>query len=60
MTRITLAVPYGDHTPDTTIDIPRGEALPLLNSGRARLAPQHSTDVVVHSDADDQSPSPLG
>ena len=61
MTRITLAVPYGDHDPDTTIDVPAGEARTLLHTGRARLADaETTTDVAVYLDDDDQAPSPLG
>lgn len=41
--KVTLAYPYTDeagknHKPDTSPDLPEGEALDLLNSGRARAA----------------------
>lgn len=38
MMRITLAVPYGDHAPDSTIEVEDGVARQMIDTGRARPA----------------------
>jgi hypothetical protein len=39
--KVTLAYPYGDHEPDTTIDLPDAEAQRLVNDGKARQASKY-------------------
>lgn len=39
--KVTLAYAYGDHKPDTTIDLPDKEARRLVNDGRARHASKY-------------------
>ncbi len=36
MARVVLAYPYGDHKPDSTIDLPDDEANRLVRDGFAR------------------------
>lgn len=42
--KITLAVEYGKHKPDATIDLGDAEAKQLISQGRARLADSAKSD----------------
>lgn len=44
MARVVLAYPYGDHKPDSTIDLPDDEADRLVRDGFARLPEPQDQD----------------